>query len=148
MSERPILADVNVWLATLVASHPHHDAAVCWWRETVLPSGDHVAFCRLTQLGLLRLLSNERVMGRRRLSHRLAWSTVMGMVAQPHVGFLTEPDGIDLELADLCARKGSSSGFWSDAYLAAFARAGRHRFATFDRGFGRFVGLDLQLLDG
>ena len=148
MTERPILADVNVWLATLVAGHPHHDAAARWWRGTVLPSGDRVALCRLTQLGLLRLLSNERVMGRRRLNHRLAWSAVMGTVAQPQVDFLAEPDGIDRELADLRTRPGSSPGFWSDAYLVAFARAGRHRLATFDRGFGRFAGLDLQLLDG
>ena len=148
MTAPPILADVNVWLATLVASHPHHDAAARWWRETVLPSGDHVAFCRLTHLGLLRLLSNERVMGRRRLSHRLAWSTATGMLAQPQVRFLPEPDGIDHHLADLCTRKGSASGFWSDAYLAAFARAGRHRLATFDRGFRQFAGLDFQLLDG
>ena len=147
MNVPPVLADVNVWLATLVASHPHHEAAVRWWRESVLPDG-RVAFCRLTQLGVLRLLSNERVMGRQRLSHRLAWKTVTGVVAQPQVGFLTEPYGIDRELAALCAGNGSSSGFWSDAYLAAFARAGRHQFATFDRGFRRFVGLDLQLLDG
>ena len=148
MTGRPILADVNVWLATLVAGHPHHEAAARWWRKTVLPSGGRVAFCRLTQLGLLRLLSNERVMGRRRLNHRLAWNAVTGTIAQPQVEFLSEPEGIDRELADLCRRQGSSPGFWSDAYLAAFARAGRHRLATFDRDFGRFAGLDLQLLDG
>ena len=148
MTGRPVLADVNVWLATVVASHPHHDAAVRWWQETVLPSGDRVALCRLTQLGLLRLLSNERVMGRRRLNHQLAWNTVMGMAAQPQVDFLREPDGIDIELAALCTGKGASSGFWSDAYLAAFARSGRHRLATFDRGFERFARLDLQILGG
>ena len=61
---RSILADVNVWLAPLVAEHPHHDAATRWWREDVLPASENVAFCRLTQLGLLRLLSSKRVMGR------------------------------------------------------------------------------------
>ena len=59
---------------------------------------------------------------------------------------LDEPTGIDRHLAVLCARGGSSPGFWSDAYLTAFALAGRHRFATFDRGFLRFDALDVMLL--
>lgn len=144
----PVLADVNVWLATLVASHPHHETAVRWWREAVLPAGDRVAFCRLTQLGLLRLLSNERVMGRQRLSHRQAWRTVTGLAEQPRVDLLVEPHGIDGHLAELRTRERFASGFWSDAYLAAFARAGGHRLATFDRGFRRFSGIEIQLLAG
>ena len=145
---KSILADVNVWLATLVAEHPHHDAATRWWREDVLPAGDTIAFCRLTQLGLLRLLSNETVMGQRRLDHAHAWATFTEIAAQASVAILDEPSGIDEILADLCNRDRSSPGFWSDAYLAAFARAGRHRLATFDRGFRRFEGLDLLLLRG
>ena len=58
----------------------------------------------------------------------VVWITTAPAAAQPR------------HEVDLCARRGSSSGFWSDAYLAAFARAGRHRFATFDRGFRRFIG--------
>ena len=145
---KSILADVNVWLATLVAEHPHHDAATGWWREGVLPAGEDVAFCRLTQLGLLRLLTSESVMGRQRLDHAHAWAVFAEIAAQERVKFLEEPTGIDEHLADLCSREGSSPGFWSDAYLAAFARAGRHRFTTFDRGFRRFAGLELLLLRG
>ncbi len=145
---KSILADVNVWLATLVAEHPHHDAATDWWREAVLPAGGDVAFCRLTQLGLLRLLSSESIMGRQRLNHADAWVAVAAVAAQASVKFLEEPTGIDEHLADLCSRERSSPGFWSDAYLAAFARAGRYRFVTFDRGFRRFEGLELLLLSG
>ena len=143
-----ILADVNVWLATLVAEHPHHDAATRWWREDVLPASDRVAFCRLTQLGLLRLLSSERVMGRQRLDYAPAWAAVTEVAAQASVSVLGEPTGINEILADLCTRERLSLGFWSDAYLAAFARSGRHRFATFDRGFRRFEGLELLVLTG
>ncbi len=143
---KPILADVNVWLATLVAEHPHHEAAHRWWRTEVLPDADHVAFCRLTQLGLLRLLSSERVMGAQRMDHALAWTTCRNVAAQKNVDVLDEPAGLDTHLANLCTRRGSSPSFWSDAYLAAFALAGRHRVATFDRGFRRFEDLHLILL--
>ena len=142
----PILADVNVWLPTLVADHPHHDVATRWWRFDVLPARHHVAFCRMTQLGLLRLLSNERVMGPQRMDHGQAWAVVGDLTAQENVDVLDEPTGLDRHLAVLCARGGSSPGFWSDAYLAAFALAGGHRFATFDRGFLRFDGLDVLML--
>ena len=143
---KSILADVNVWLAVLVAEHPHHDAATQWWRTIVIPDRCQVAFCRLTQLGLLRLLSSERVMGPSRMDHLQAWEAVRAVVAQEHVSVRDEPPGMEQRLAGFCVRRGSSPGFWTDAYLAAFALAGGHRFATFDRGFRRFEGLDLILL--
>ena len=68
------------------------------------------------------------------------------MTAQRGVSFLPEPADIDKHLAGACRPGGLSAGFWTDAYLAAFARAGRCRLATFDRGFRRFDGLDLILL--
>lgn len=143
---KSILADVNVWLATLVAEHPHHDAASLWWRTIVIPDRHHVVFCRLTQLGLLRLLSNERVMGPSRMDYAQAWNAMRTIVAQEHVSVQGEPAGLEQQLAGFCALPGSSSGFWTDAYLAAFAIAGGHRFASFDRGFRRFPGLDFILL--
>lgn len=135
--EPSILADVNVWFATLVAEHPHHAAATRWWRSDVLPAGHDVALCRLTRLGLLRPLSNRRVMGPQRMDHGQAWE---------NVHLLDEPAGVDRQLAGWCARGRSSPGFWSDACLAVFALAGGHRFATFDRGFLRFDGLHVLLL--
>jgi predicted nucleic acid-binding protein len=50
--------DVNVWLAFAVDGHPHHKAALKAWGELKRPT-----FCRITQLGLLRLLCNRQVMG-------------------------------------------------------------------------------------
>jgi toxin-antitoxin system PIN domain toxin len=143
---KSILPDVNLWLATLVAEHPHHATATLWWRQLVLPAGVRVTFCRLTQLGLLRLLSSQRVMGPNRMNHAQAWAAVRDVAAQEGIGFEDEPDGLEEHLAALVARRASSPGFWSDAYLAAFALAGGHRFATFDQGFRRFEGLDLILL--
>ena len=143
---RYVLADVNVWLATLVVDHPHHEVAVAWWRDRLLPAGDRLAFCRVTQLGLLRLLTNERVMGRQRKSVRDAWSIYQDLLSLRAVVFAPEPEGTEERLAEHCRLSGAPRAFWTDAYLAAFARAGGLGLVTFDRGFQRYTGLDLTLL--
>jgi uncharacterized protein len=145
-SARYILADVNVWLASIVEGHPHHDVATSWWRSEVVPSARHVVFCRLTQLGLLRLLTNERVMGRERKTIRDAWRIYEEMVAQDYVMFTDEPVGTESILGEHCALGGSSRKFWTDGYLAAFAKAGALELVTFDRDFQRYPGLQLVLL--
>ena len=35
---------------------------------------------------------------------------------------------------------------WTDAYLAAFAQSAGLRLVSFDRGFGRFLGLEKLVL--
>ncbi len=142
-----VLADVNVWLATLVQQHPHHQRAINWWRRKVLPDGQEVLFCRVTQLGLLRLLSNETVMGASRRTLREAWRDYDRLLAQGPIGYLHEPDDVDQVLRSHTLDESASASLWTDAYLAAFARAADVRLATFDRGFSRFSGLRLQLLD-
>lgn len=143
---RYFLADVNVWVATLVATHPHHITAVRWWEEGVVPAGRRVAFCRITQLGLLRLLGNEHVMGRQRKTVPAAWSIYERALAARHVVFAPEPEGTNAVLARYSRLGGSSSRFWTDGYLAAFCRAGRLGLVTFDQGFERFPELDLTRL--
>ncbi len=53
------LPDVNVWVAIAVAEHEHHDRAARWLEST---HGHSLAFCRVTQMGFLRLLTNVHVM--------------------------------------------------------------------------------------
>ena len=146
LSARSILADVNVWIATMVAEHPHHRSAKSWWQHEVLPSGDVVAFCRHTQLGLLRLLTNEKVMGDQRRTHLQAWGDYLQLLSQNLVIYREEPEGVGDVLEALCKLGGSSPNFWTDAYLAAFAKAGDLTFVTFDKGFKRFPRLKLDLL--
>jgi predicted nucleic acid-binding protein len=50
------LPDVNVWLALTLASHAQHRAATAWLEEV---ADETLAFCRVTQMGFLRLLTNE-----------------------------------------------------------------------------------------
>ena len=61
--------DVNVWFALAVADHLHHPAALAWWNEESSLAG----FCRLTQLGLLRLLTTAAAMGGQPLPNEAAW---------------------------------------------------------------------------
>ena len=141
-----ILADVNLWLATIVESHPHHQRAIAWWREGVIGTDCTVYLCRETQLGLLRLLTNSRVMGAGVCAAGPAWELVDAVRSQGPVGYLVEPVALEPILRELTATQPGSPGLWTDAYLAAFARTAGTRLTTFDRGFRRFAGLDLELL--
>jgi predicted nucleic acid-binding protein len=62
------------------------------------------------------------------------------------VVFAPEPEGTEERLAEHCRLADAPPGFWTDAYLAAFARAGGLGLVTFDRDFRRYAGLDLTLL--
>src|SRR5258706_10291094 len=53
------LPDVNVWIALAAERHTLHRAARNWFSNF---QDEKLAFCRLTQLGFLRLLTNKHVM--------------------------------------------------------------------------------------
>ncbi len=57
--------DINVWIALSDAANSHNGKA--WiWLNLVAPE-DRLIFSRYTQLGLLRLLTNQSVMGEQTL---------------------------------------------------------------------------------
>lgn len=141
-----ILADVNIWLAALVEVHPHHDRVTGWLREEVVPGGLELSFCRLTQLGLLRLLTNRTVMGEARRTPREAWSDWRRILEQPPMTFQEEPPSVEDRLESLIREQPAARGLWTDAYLAAFAMESGVMLATLDRGFRRFPDLELILL--
>jgi len=143
---RGILADVNVWLATVVEQHPHHRFAVDWWRERIMPAERTVCFCRVTQLGVLRLLTNEVVMGSARRTAEQAWRDYDRLLDQKPVAYLAEPGGLTECLRRYSSGPAPSVSRWTDAYLAGFARAGDLEMATLDRGFKRFADLRLSII--
>src|SRR4029077_3707732 len=55
------LPDINVLVALSYGAHVHHAAALAWL-DAVQKDGD-IILCRLSQLGLLRLLNNPIAMG-------------------------------------------------------------------------------------
>lgn len=136
-----ILLDVGVWLAGLWGKHPDHEA-VQKWRTT---KEESLAFCRVTQMGLLRLLTNPSVLREDTLSRARAWDVLDSVSSDDRVTFLDEPAGLQLHWRALSARDDKSHKLWTDDYLAAFALASGAPFATLDRAVaGRYLTLRVE----
>ena len=56
------LPDVNVWIALAADKHIHHSVARSWFTKV---QDEKLAFCRITQLAFLRLLTNKHRNARR-----------------------------------------------------------------------------------
>ena len=136
--------DVNVWLAVTYEGHVHHSMASAWLSSV----DDPIFFCRFTQLGLLRLLTNRQVMGRDVLTQREAWQAYHRWFEDDRVGFQGEPGAtaFDKLFQTLSSGSESSTKLWADAYLAAFARTASLTVVTFDRALGAMPGLSSVLL--
>ena len=128
------LADVNVWLAMTYVAHVHYPVATAWFDEV---SADQAALCRMTQSGLLRLLSNPKVMGVDVLTAADAWTTYDKLRNDVRVTFATEPANIEPHWRDATRYHHTGPNFWTDAYLTAFAAAKDLTLVTFDRAFTR-----------
>lgn len=138
-----ILLDVNVWLATVWRGHRHHDTARQWFQD----QDDDLALCRVTQMSLLRLLSNPSIMREDALSRAQAWDVVDALAADDRVVFAEEHDELELRWRALSARDDQSHKLWTDDYLAAFALAAGFSFATLDRAIAdRYPALAVTLV--
>ena len=113
------LADINFWLALAFEFHQSHATAnACFETQ----DDNAIVFCRMTQLGFLRLASDRRVFLEEALTLVDAWNAYDQMAADPRVG----P--------------------FNDAYLAAFAQAADLEILTFDQGFSQYRGLNSTIL--
>jgi len=151
------LPDINVWLALAVQEHPHHQAALRYWataqaestREGAAAasagSGSRLWFCRVTMLGLVRLLCQPKAVGPGALDTLAAWALYTRYRALPHIGLLREPEGCDDALRTLVGAGSLPPRLWTDAYLAALSLSAGLRLVTFDRDFERF-GLERCLI--
>ncbi len=137
------LVDVNVWLASALIGHVHQRAARAWFEE---PETSAALFCRITQSGLLRLLTNPRVMGDNVLTGQQAWRVHDALYADSRVAFAEEPEGVQERWRIYTRSTQTGPNFWTDAYLAAFAAAGGYTVVTFDQGFSRFPEASVRLL--
>src|SRR5262245_20498349 len=139
-----LFPDVNVWLALTHDRHVHHSVAAQWLASKEEP----VFFCRFTQLGLLRLLTNEQVMGADVLTQRKAWQAYHRWFEDDRVSFHDEPDSPRLETSfeELSTRSRPSTKLWADAYLAAFARSAGFTLVTFDRALRAMPSVSVEFL--
>jgi len=137
------LLDANVWLALAFSDHLFHSLAKDWFDNQ--PEGS-CAFCRITQMALLRHLTNAKIMGRFVQNQTQAWENYDLLAADGRVVFLNEPQTLEAELRDLTRSDSASHAIWTDAYLAAFAIASHCQLVTCDQGLARFKTLSLIVL--
>jgi toxin-antitoxin system PIN domain toxin len=125
------LLDVNLLVALFDPTHVHHHIAHQWFGPARARGW---ATCPITELGLVRVLSNPAYSGRRTTAgdarQRLAQFTASG-------GHHFWSDTVSLrdEFFDLAPLRGHRQ--LTDVYLLGTAVANRGALVTFDRGIAR-----------
>jgi toxin-antitoxin system PIN domain toxin len=133
--------DVNVWFAIAVADHPHHRQALAWWNEEASLAG----FSRITQLGLLRLLTTKSAMGGEPLTNAAAWAVYDELLTDSRVRVFTELPALDALFRSLSSHRQASPKIWADAFVAAYAAANDATLVTFDQAFANYK-IDCRIL--
>jgi toxin-antitoxin system PIN domain toxin len=125
-----LFPDINVWLALTYEAHSHHITARTW-----LSGAEHLRlfFCRHTQLGLLRLLSAEAIMGEDAMNQADAWNAYDRWIEDDRVEFIEEPPDLEPVFRRMSQLQRPAPKDWADSYLAAFAIASQLTIVTFDR---------------
>jgi hypothetical protein len=123
-----ILLDVGVWLAAVWGRHAHHAVTADWFGK----QEEDFLFCRVTQMGLLRLLSNPAIMGEDAVDRSAAWRVFDELWADERVLWADEPAELDAVWRAISARDDKSHKLWTDDYLAAFAQTYGATIATLD----------------
>ncbi|MBL8215123.1 MAG: PIN domain-containing protein [Bryobacterales bacterium] len=122
--------DVNVWFALLYENHQHRETALRWWETT--PS-DVMGMCRLSQMGLLRLMTTSAAMAGKPLTMIQAWDAYHGLFQDSRLAFFAEPPTLDEKFESLTQIRLPSTKVWADAFLLAFARCHGGELITFDQ---------------
>jgi toxin-antitoxin system PIN domain toxin len=125
--------DLNVWLALSVGGHRHNTEA--WrWLNSVHPAVKLI-FSRYTQVGLLRLLTNQAAMDEQTLTLRKAWDVYDRWLNDPRVEFYPEPRGLEAGFREATApfARKAASKWVGDCYLLAYAKHSHAALVTFDK---------------
>jgi hypothetical protein len=123
---------MNVWLALATPEHVHSAVARRWWEG----EAGAIAFSRLTQLGLLRLMTTAAAMDGKPLSMAEAWRVYDRFYDDDRVLFLSEPPEVEKRFREKAAGRSVSPKVWADAWLLAFAQAAEGVLVTFDKALG------------
>lgn len=121
--------DLNVWLALATQEHVHHAVARNWWNE----QGGSIAFCRMSQLGFLRLLSTAAAMDNKPLTIAEAWRVHDRFFDDDRVIFVAEPPEVETIFRKRATGRTASPKIWADAWLLATAEAAGGKLVTFDK---------------
>ncbi len=130
-----VFPDLNVWIALTLRTHEHHEIANAWY-ET-LPPATQLIFCRMTQLGFLRLLTTPGIAPKGAMTQTEAWGAYDLWTQAGNCAFRDEPFGLEIELRAFANRTTPSQKEWGDSYLAAFAAAASLELVTFDKALSQ-----------
>ena len=146
MSSNADLPDLNVCLALLTPDQFHHQQALNYWEQQ---AAEQVHFCTVTALGLVRLVSQPKLMGPAVQTTYEASAILQALCQQPGASLaIPASDGWDV-FHQLMREGNLQARLCTDAYLAALAISSGWRLVSFDRGFERFGGLQrLSLSSG
>src|SRR5689334_19591932 len=125
--------DLNIWLALSIAGHSHSTEAWNWLG--LLTSEARLIFARYTQVGLLRILTNQAAMGQQTLTLQKAWEVYERWLDDPRIEFYREPRGLDAAFREATAPFAAkpASKWVGDCYLLAFAKQSDAALVTFDK---------------
>jgi toxin-antitoxin system PIN domain toxin len=137
------LPDVNVWIALAAERHTLHRSARHWFGNL---QDQRLAFCRLTQLGFLRLLTNKHAMQEEVMLPGQAWEAYRVLRLDRRIGYVAEPSELPETWQAFTEGALSSPNLWTDAYLCAFAHAARLTLVTFDAKIPSREGLNCLVL--
>lgn len=121
--------DVNVWMALVLEHHVHRPAARAWWQT----ANGMIVFTRLTQIGMLRLLTTSAAMDGKPLAMDKAWRVHDGLFADDRVALLAEPVDAERHFREYAAGRIAAPKLWADAWLLAVAHSAGGTLITFDR---------------
>jgi toxin-antitoxin system PIN domain toxin len=126
------LIDINVWLALTWDRHPQHVPASRWYGSI---DDAALLFCRFTMLGLLRLLTNQKVMGDSTTTLAGALQLYDRWAEDPRVELAAEPRGAETLFRQAIAPFAlqTATKAVADCYLIGFAEAAGAHVVTFDR---------------
>ena len=124
------LLDANVWLALAFSDHQHHVKAKEWFDAQADAS---CAFCRITQMALLRHMTNSKIMGAFVQTQQDAWKNYDKFANDPRVVFLTESLALESAFRASTQATSPSHALWTDGYLAAFALTTQAQLVTLEQ---------------
>jgi predicted nucleic acid-binding protein len=97
-------------------------------------------------MGLLRLLTNSKVMGESVLNQKQAWKIYDFLRSDERVVFVAEKGNIERSWRKLTQSRRSATKGWTNTNLAALAQVHELRLVTFDQGFRDFQQLGSLVL--
>lgn len=126
-----LFPDVNVWIALTYRGHIHYAPAKAWLDS--LSDDSELCFCRVTQLGFLRLLTTAAVMGNQVLSQAGAWEVYDDWLGKGRATYLEETPSVERIFRGLSQSRHPTPKDWADSYVSAFAQACGLQLVTFDQ---------------